>query len=306
VVGQGRCDACHGAQNDWWYQDAHSRSADPFFDRRRINVQIATVYYGKPAAALMATGKAVCIDCHGTVTSGREAAEADSGVSCESCHGPAGDYLKPHPDLARARRLELGMVDLDDAGRRAAVCASCHWIVDPRLLSSGHPSGRGGKGFDPVDRLRRIEHWKGGQPPAAAVRSAWTQAVAARGGVPEVRVVALDGGGGAGGAGGGGSAGGGAAGAGGGRGGPVASGGAASASRARGERAVLPETPTAPAWDGGPPEAVAAAEIDLQPLPDDLADRPLAELLAAVQRRLDEIWAQVGAGAASSAGGGVR
>jgi hypothetical protein len=69
---------------------------------------------------------------------------------------------------------------------------------------------------------------------------------------------------------------------------------------------VRPETPSAPAWGGGPPEAVAAAEIDLQPLPDDLADRPLAELLAAVQRRLDEIWAQVGAGAASSAGGGVR
>ena len=286
VVGQGRCDACHNRENDWWFRDPHQRTAEPFFNRERRNAQIATLYYGKPAAALMASGRAVCMDCHGTVKTGREGAAADSGVSCESCHGPAGDFLQPHPKADRAGRLQLGLVDLRDPGVRARVCSSCHYVNDARLLASGHPVG---KSFDLADRSQKIAHWQIAQPDPERLRSAWAKAVADRGGVPAVRVVALP-------AGGGGGGGDGSIGAADGA-GPGGGGGTSTRANADGGDAIryVPPPVTRPGERSAiPPVTPVAGAVGLPAAPDDLAGRPLDELLWTVQRRLDALFAQVG------------
>lgn len=192
TVGPAECGSCHRHrdQNRWWLDDPHSLSADPFFEERRENVQIAR-FYGLSTGD-MTKGNNVCMDCHGTVVSGRESRDVQDGVGCEGCHGAAASYLEPHqegdPALGKERpgykqALGLGMVELEDLEARAAVCTECHDIVDSRLLSSGHPSGRD---FDYAGSMAKIRHWDHADPAAEQVRQVFAAAVSGRGPVPDV------------------------------------------------------------------------------------------------------------------------
>jgi hypothetical protein len=62
-------------------------------------------------------------------------------VSCETCHGPARNYLRSHTrtDLARAEKLADGLRDLTILYNRANNCVACHQRVDSALLEVGHP-----------------------------------------------------------------------------------------------------------------------------------------------------------------------
>jgi hypothetical protein len=88
-----------------------------------------------------------CVGCHAT---GR-GPTAGEGVSCESCHGPAGSWLVAH--TARGWRTagnDLGMVDLADPVTCAVTCSGCHVGGEPTgdgairevthdLVAAGHP-----------------------------------------------------------------------------------------------------------------------------------------------------------------------
>ncbi len=195
TLGPGACGGCHEGANAWWARDAHFTAAQPFFDRRAKNVKIALLYGIKVGS--MTKGNQLCMDCHGTIVSGSEGFDVFDGVGCESCHGPAKDFLQVHKEGDKAlgsrrggyvQALKLGMVELKNVDTRAKTCTGCHFITDPRLISSGHPSG---KGFDYAAGLAKIDHWEqapaSGQPFAAAVRAA----LAARGPVPQVELAEL-------------------------------------------------------------------------------------------------------------------
>lgn len=195
TIGPGNCAGCHTEQNEWWFGHAHSRSVDPFYDGNRKNLQIARLYGVQPSE--MTTGRAVCMDCHGTIISGKESREVLDGVGCESCHGPAADWLEPHKneagkELGRQRpghlaALRAGKSDLRQAKVRAENCAGCHYITEPRLLSAGHPSGAG---FDYVAGMNEVRHWRH-RLGDAEIASATQTVVASRGPVPAVRVASL-------------------------------------------------------------------------------------------------------------------
>jgi hypothetical protein len=334
IVGEGKCATCHGSQSSWLGDDAHSHAADGFMNKQQKTLQIATLYYGAPAAAIMVTGKSVCMNCHSTVPTGREGREVESGVGCESCHGPAGDYLSPHPGKSHPERVQLGMTDLVSLDRRAEVCTSCHYITDPRLLAAGHTSG---KGFDLVVNDKKIEHWKGGQPDAGQLRASLAKALGARGAIPVVHVAQLTGGGAAGGGGGGGGAAGGAgagaagggggagpgggsagaagggggqagAGGGGGAGGRRGAGGGAAVSAGGGGGAGGGAGGAGGAVGGGGAAAAAGGSadaaggggeagggaLDLGQLPDDIDKLTLDQLLRLIQQRLDALHNQSG------------
>ena len=196
TVGPGACSGCHTRQNEWWFQDAHYRSADPFFDGDVDTLRIATLYGLSPSETTV--GRNLCMDCHGTVISGKESREVLDGVSCESCHGAAADWLEPHKDetdkqLGRRRpghraALQRGKADLGDLSVRAAACVDCHYVTDPRLLSAGHPSGSD-KSW--VEAMAKIRHWESGPAPTGELRAAYGAAVAARGPVPRVERAVL-------------------------------------------------------------------------------------------------------------------
>lgn len=189
-----KCGNCHGDQDTWWFGDKHFASADPFINSNPKNAKIAALYGLKTTG--MARGDRVCMDCHGTVVTGRETREVRDGVSCESCHGAAADYLEPHKEGEKAmgvnrpgyiEGLKLGMVMLRDPATRANACTSCHYITDQRLISSGHPSG---KNFDYAKGMQTIKHWQITDDPAA-LSAAFKAALSKRGAVPDVPLAAL-------------------------------------------------------------------------------------------------------------------
>ncbi len=190
VLSASTCQKCHGDQNAWWFNDRHYTSIDPFFDQSPKNVQIARFYGISPSR--MTRGTSLCMDCHGTVVTGQESREVNDGVSCQSCHGGAEKFLEPHQEgdkaLGRQRpgylqALQLGMRELKEPATRAQLCTGCHYITDPRLISSGHPSGAG---FDYVAGLGKIAHWQVQLEAPAVLQASFDTALAARGAVPDV------------------------------------------------------------------------------------------------------------------------
>ncbi len=68
------------------------------------------------------------------------------GVSCEACHGPAGQWLNPHirPGFDRQKATSLGMYNTKDLVKRAEKCLECHAGADGKdvtheLIGAGHP-----------------------------------------------------------------------------------------------------------------------------------------------------------------------
>ncbi len=306
TLGSSACSGCHEAQNNWWFGHAHYRSVDPFFDGASKNVQIARLYGIDPAE--MTTGRHVCMDCHGTIESGKETRDVLDGVSCESCHGAAGDWLEPHKDetnkeLGRKRpghlaALRLGKAALGEPGTRAKSCTGCHYVTEPRLLSAGHPSGAD---FDYVAGMAEVRHWDQAVP-AAQLAGAFAAQLAARGVVPDVQVAVLAT-----------APGGTAAGAGGSsaRGGATGGGSAGSSgalqraptpttlAAARGQQAAarraaagLEPPPPRPTFEVRLADA-AAEPLDLPPFPEIDESTPIEDVLLRLQERLRLLYRAV-------------
>ena len=90
-----------------------------------------------------------CLACHTlNVPEADRARTFDStdGVSCESCHGPASNWLGPHTTRGwtHERSIAAGMRELRDPARRAENCLACHLGaadkgVDHEMIAAGHP-----------------------------------------------------------------------------------------------------------------------------------------------------------------------
>ncbi|MFM9058896.1 MAG: multiheme c-type cytochrome, partial [Planctomycetaceae bacterium] len=160
LLGAGSCTSsgCHAAayagHADWrsaytvWaardpHAGAHEALRGPLADR--IVAALAARDPARPRPP--ATENLACIGCHAT---GRGAAVGE-GVSCESCHGPAGQWLAAHTTAGwTTRGNDLGMIDLADPFTCAETCADCHVGGPPTadgairevthdLVAAGHP-----------------------------------------------------------------------------------------------------------------------------------------------------------------------
>lgn len=91
-----------------------------------------------------------CLNCHATnIPEGASKTDrftVEDGVGCESCHGPAGSWLKSHTQSGRAHsdNISSGMNDLVPLVNRAQTCLGCHFgtdtqYVNHRLIGAGHP-----------------------------------------------------------------------------------------------------------------------------------------------------------------------
>jgi hypothetical protein len=99
--------------------------------------------------------KGSCVKCHATVFRG----DANAGVSCESCHGPASGYVDVHQQQgAYLKAVAAGLRDLKDKPAAIArTCVECHVVPDKRLAAAGHPAG---ESFDAGASLAKIVHWQ--------------------------------------------------------------------------------------------------------------------------------------------------
>src|SRR3546814_7607372 len=102
---------------------------------------------------------AMCLGCHSDAATNRGTTAIEDGVTCESCHGPAGGWIASHyagvgtsasPDTEMRDKhlanLRAGLRKLEDPVVRAGVCVDCHFgsagegqFVTHRIMAAGHP-----------------------------------------------------------------------------------------------------------------------------------------------------------------------
>lgn len=138
--------SCHGGAGPkrsqyftWSQKDFHTKAFTILLDAR--SQRIAENLGVAPAET-----SARCTVCHSpfqSVAQNRLGPEAhpDEGVSCETCHGAAGGWLRGHTrkDWTYSTRVGAGMRDLRSLYVRATACAACHQYLEPTLLKAGHP-----------------------------------------------------------------------------------------------------------------------------------------------------------------------
>jgi cytochrome c554/c'-like protein len=158
VVGPTKCTSCHDhdRQANRWQREEPAQYKDKahYNTRKQLEAPKSGAYAKAIGLADPYDVKGSCVTCHSTVFRG----DANAGVSCESCHGPASGYLEPHQTKGSyAKAVSLGLRDL--RGKPPAIakaCVACHLTTDKRLVAAGHPSGAD---FDVGAGLQKIVHW---------------------------------------------------------------------------------------------------------------------------------------------------
>jgi hypothetical protein len=165
---------CHGGggqnQNQylvWSLQDFHSQRPFATLTTARSK-QIADALQIKDANTDIR-----CTSCHAPLREVPESLRAETfrvgeAVSCESCHGPAENWLRSHtrPDWSHADRGFAGMRDLKSLYVRANTCVACHQTVAAPLLKAGHPElifELDGQGVAQPKHWRERGNWSGAQ-----------------------------------------------------------------------------------------------------------------------------------------------
>jgi hypothetical protein len=148
-LGAQSCSAssCHGGAGDksnqytiWSTRDFHHARPYATLQTARSERLAEVLKIGNP------TQSARCAVCHApfqTVPAerlGKEAKVAE-GISCETCHGPAENWIRSHtrPDYTHADRVAAGMRDLKNLYVCANTCVACHQNLDPEIRAAGHP-----------------------------------------------------------------------------------------------------------------------------------------------------------------------
>lgn len=144
VKGANECLECH--ENDFvvWKKTKHYKNFKTFHTDKKTTEMLA-----KLGSKQGAKSDETCVKCHYTMVQKGpgDKGRADSGTSCESCHGPSSGYLEPHEkEEHRALSRKMGLVysdmDYDIAGK----CMSCHGLaredikpdVLAKLSAAGH------------------------------------------------------------------------------------------------------------------------------------------------------------------------
>lgn len=196
TVGPSNCSGCHKEQNEWAKNDRHITSLEKLVGNPKA-YQIAGKYYGRSFnASGIVVGSVVCMDCHATVISGQTGFPARYGASCESCHGPSGDYKEKHsndnPPHGYSVGKDYGMLVLEQPDLWAETCAQCHYVTDARLIASGHPGDTfKEKQLSIVEASKKIFHWpKGPAEVPSSLADLFEQVKSKRGAIPAVTQIA--------------------------------------------------------------------------------------------------------------------
>jgi hypothetical protein len=152
MLGPGQCLNCHDHDKEGdWYNKKELLEVVRLFPEKGANAghvnSLNQLESPKSDAFAKAIGQAdkydvngACVRCHATVFNG----DANAGVSCESCHGPASAYLTPHQVKGSydTAVTQYGMTRLvGNIQGWTQQCTNCHVMDDDRLIKAGHPAG---------------------------------------------------------------------------------------------------------------------------------------------------------------------
>ena len=145
--------SCHGGAGEkrsqyitWMRHDVHTRGYAILTNARSERIAEALNLPPRQDGLPSATASARCTICHSPFQAVPQAqrgpaADPAESVSCESCHGAAGGWLRGHtrPDWTYATRVGAGMRDLKSFYVRANTCVACHQNLDADIRAAGHP-----------------------------------------------------------------------------------------------------------------------------------------------------------------------
>ena len=149
-VGAAGCksSSCHGGAGEkrsqfitWTRRDIHTRGYATLTNARSERMAAAL-----KDSSVAATANARCTVCHSpfqmvAAQQAQPTLDPAESISCESCHGAAGSWLRGHtrPDWSYATRVGAGMRDLKSLYVRANTCVACHQNLDDDIAAAGHP-----------------------------------------------------------------------------------------------------------------------------------------------------------------------
>ena len=160
-VGHKTCMDCHKQENQVWEKTKHATSFQGIHKSPKANAILAAAGGEKNMRK-----NAICTQCHFTMEKADAAkpASAKSGPSCESCHGPASEWVRIHnnyggpgikketeTEVHKAQRVadakKAGMIRPEMKYDFAANCMECHGLTNPnvdiailgKILEAGHP-----------------------------------------------------------------------------------------------------------------------------------------------------------------------
>ncbi|MEM8911559.1 MAG: multiheme c-type cytochrome [Planctomycetota bacterium] len=155
TLGADTCVKCHAGEVNVWKSTPHWRT----FDEMHRRPEAKSIASKLGLTSIKHEGR--CVKCHYTTqaTVSEPNPHAISGVSCESCHGSAKNWLDVHHDYGgaqitrasespehRMERLQksiaLGMRNPTNAYLVAQSCLRCHTTADEELVNvGGHSAG---------------------------------------------------------------------------------------------------------------------------------------------------------------------
>ncbi len=153
IVGSDQCAKCHQAEVQQWMKTPHFATFDALHRTPRAK-EIA-----ERLGERSIKRSAVCTQCHYTEQEQSGRMRVVAGVSCESCHGGAADWISLHADYGgegvgreqesaehRAQRVEQsiakGMNNPHNIYLIARQCYDCHTVPNERLVNvGGHLAG---------------------------------------------------------------------------------------------------------------------------------------------------------------------
>ena len=167
IAGSDACQECHEAAYQVLEATKHQSSYRTFHSQDETQAILERL-------GLRSARRAFCVDCHYTSqqAAGRRRARTIAGVSCESCHSPAADWMDIHnnygrdasgqratretetPDHRDSRLDEgarLGMIRPDQPYLLAQNCFQCHTVPREELVNTGEHAA--GSDFELVSRL---------------------------------------------------------------------------------------------------------------------------------------------------------
>lgn len=153
VVSSERCATCHAGEFRTWSKTPHALT----FERLHQMPEAKAIAQRMGFSSIKRGG--ICLDCHYTVQAHGDKLKPISGVSCESCHGSASDWVTLHNDYGGpgatrdgeseshrqeriAGSIAAGMRNPRNLYRVAQSCLDCHTVRREELVNhGGHKPG---------------------------------------------------------------------------------------------------------------------------------------------------------------------
>ena len=151
IVGANACAECHKQEAEAWKGTRHFKTFSEM-PRKAPAKQIS-----EKMGLRRIKSESVCLNCHFTVQQKNNRPEVVSGISCESCHGAAQDWIKVHSGFSgktaktetkaeEAARWKLaeskGMIRRHSIYQLATNCYSCHVVPKEGSGEQGRAQAR--------------------------------------------------------------------------------------------------------------------------------------------------------------------